>query len=135
MRRAVIMIDPGGAISKLHRVRLAHENHPCGIELADYCAVFPGDVILEQMRTGGCRDAFHVEQIFGSVRDAMKGSQTSAILQCHFCSPGLRPCMFRHDADKRMELPVELFDPAEEFFDNLYWTELAATDAASQPGN
>jgi len=43
--------------------------------------------------------------------------------------------MFRHDADKRMEPPVELFDPAEEFFDNLYWTELATTEAARQAGN
>jgi len=135
MRRAVIMIDPGGAIGKLHCVRLAQENHSCGIELADYCAVFRGDVILQQMRTGGCRDAFHVEKIFGGVRDAVKGSQTGAILQCHFCSPGLSPCMFRHDADKRMEPPVEFFDPAEEFFDNLCWAELAATNAARQADN
>lgn len=50
--RAVVVIEPGRPIGELDRMRLAEQDHSRNIELAHYRAVFPGDVVCKQVRTG-----------------------------------------------------------------------------------
>ena len=100
VRRAVIVIEPGCAIGKLHRVGFAHENHAGGSKLAHDGAILSGDVVRQQMRAGSRGHAFHIEQILRGVRNAMQDAHVRAALQCTLGGTRLREGPFRHDADK-----------------------------------
>ena len=74
VRGTVVVVDTRGAKGKLHRVGLAQHHHPGLIQAPHHGGVSAGSGVFQQVRPGRCRKPLHVDDVFGSVWDAVQGS-------------------------------------------------------------
>jgi hypothetical protein len=77
----MMVVDTNTPISKLHGMRFPQEDHPGLCQALDDRRICSGDVILQQAGASGRRQTFDIEEILGSIGNAVQGAHILASLQ------------------------------------------------------
>ncbi len=135
VRRAEIAVDAGAAVGELHGLGLAEQDHSGAGETRHRRRVVVGDVVGEQPRAGGGRQAAHVEEILGGVGDAVQRSQILARLERRLCRPGRGERAVGADDLEGAEARIQRLDAGEQRLGQGDRGELAAAQSAAELGN
>ena len=132
VRGSLIGVDAGAAVRKLHRDRFAEQHHPGSRQPTDDGAVGGRHVVGEEAGARGRRQARHVVQVLGRVRDAVQRTEVDARPELHVRGPCLCQRPFPTSDRKRTEARIERVDPIEEVLRDRCRRQLAGTDRPSQ---
>jgi hypothetical protein len=109
------------------RRKLAHEHTAGGTELLRDDRVRRSDVVAQDLRMRGRRQARIVDDVFQAIGHAVQRAAPVAARDLAFRTPRILECDFRREAQKRIELFVVLLDAVDQRFRVFDRRKLLAT--------
>jgi hypothetical protein len=111
-----MVVNAYTAVGELHGIGLAKQNHAGLCQSGNHGGISGGNIIMQQIRPGGCWQALDVEEVFGRVGNAMQRPHVTARAQQHIGSMRFGQGAFSGHQAKGLQSPVQCFDTSQEMF-------------------